>query len=144
MKLEEIEKLFVKLPKLFHLKFKPVIATGSYAFYITPKKRYDVSLNYFCFESYNTWRLDKAFQDAYDNKFIAVKYESAMTYDDIKSFPNKLRRKIMHIFLNTLRSAFKKEKQLSIETDMPYGGVKELRFNSIEELLMKVDMNDIE
>lgn len=143
MKLEEIEKLFVKLPKLFHPKFKPVIA-GSYTFCITPKNRYGLLLNDFFFESYNTWLLDKAFQDAYANKFIVVKHKSVMTYDDIKSFPNKLRRKIMHIFLNTLRSALKKENQLSIETDMPYGGVKELRFNSIEELFMKVDMNDIE
>lgn len=128
MTLEEIEKLFVKLPKLFHPKFKPVIA-GSYAFCITPKKSYDILLNDHSFESYNAWRLDKAFQDA---------------YDDIKSFPNNLRRNIMRIFLNTLKSAFKKEKRLFIKAKMPNGRFKTLRFNSIEELLVQIDMNDIE
>ena len=143
MKLEEIEKLFVKLPKLFHPKFKPVIA-GGYAFCITSKKNYEISLNDLYFESYNTWCLDKAFQNGYDNKFIFVNYNSVMTYDDIKSFPDKLKRNIMHIFLNTLRSAFMKENQLSIEADMPNNRFKALRFNSIEDILMQIDLNVVE
>lgn len=143
MKLEEIEKLFVKLPKLFHPKFKPVIA-GGYAFHITSKKTYDISLNGLYFESYNTWCLNKAFQKAYDNKFIFTNYNSVMTYDDIKSFPNKLRRNIMHSFLNTLISALKTEKQLFIEADMPNSRLKILRFNSIEDLLMQIDLNVVE
>ena len=134
-----VKKIFLGLPKLFNPKFRAVIEDGTYSCCVQKNICYTVWSDIGPLFSMQNDDINSMLQKAYHNNHIDFAFNSVIAFNDLDDFPKSFKKDMLSLFFNKILRNIAKNS--IFHCNMLNDNYISFRFASLEELLVKIDMN---